>query len=221
MLEFSDITDSGEMVDLEAIQEQAIQEQNKGAFINDPGQYSLQIRSVEQHIPKNPVQGWAMVKVTLADTNGKEIREFLTVPLTPNPEYPTKSGKNKLWAYIKLQAFAGAFGMDLRGKKFFDGVKLYFGNGGERMLGLEGSVEVGYEHKNYAQYQSKDKYAVVIGDKVHTDEDGEVVAFADKVGVFHYIENELQKPYSQFVSILKYNKKSTEEVKDSHDPYAG
>ena len=220
MINFDSIIDSAS-ADLEAMQTQLDAESEKGKFIQDPGVYSLNVVEMLDVTKPTTPEGWAMVKLVLQDTNGRELSHWLTLPLTNNVHYPTKSGKNTLWAVKKIQDFTSALGLDFRGDKFLKNLKKYFGNGGEAIKGQIGQFEIGYETGNYAQYVGKDQYQVVVGNKPFLDENGTPVVLTDHTAVEGYITTTLNKQYSAFMSIIGYIKRDVQQTTTNNEMFAG
>lgn len=204
--------DSDSLSDVNFDEIQAEVDQMKdGKYIDEPGLYSLTVQSVSRKEAKNPVEGWMLVDVVFEDPNGKTIKEKVTVPLTVNLRYPTKTGKNELWAIKKLQAFAAGLGIDLRGAHMFRRIAEMFGDS-EALVGKSAKVRIGYETSTYSEPYGEKGVALISAGKPVLDASGDILNFPSRQDAEVYAVSVLKKKYSAFMRVLEFIPATTAEA---------
>jgi hypothetical protein len=198
-----DFSDSLDGVDFDTLQEEIDKDSKRGRFIDEPGIYTLKVDRVEVIELDTPIPNWAAFKVYLRDTNGRETNEFLFVPMTCDIKYPTSSGKNQLWAIIKLQKFALSLGIDMQGRQIFVAIKKMF-KSDTAIVGRTGRFRLDYETSNHAE-PIGDGWALVLSGKtvMQKDDPSEVEVFPKKQDAGIYCKDIAKKKFSGFLSIVE------------------
>ena len=198
-------TDSLDGVNFDEIQAEVDKDGSRGRFINEPGLYTLTVTKVESFETKDPKEGWISFKVFLEDIDGKSTNDMIFVPTTVNIRYPTASGKNELWAIIKLQKFASAVGIDAQGKSIFAAIQKMFTTT-DSLVGRSGKFRIDYETPNYAD-RLGDGFVLLLSGKPALDpETGEIIEFPKKADAGIYCTTVLKKKFSGWLTIVEYIK---------------
>ena len=171
--------------------------------MDEPGIKSVTIDSVSLHQQKSPKDGWICLKIILKDINGKTKDIYPLVPTTTNVEYPTSTGKGKMFAIKKLQQFGDCFGISFRGPGMFNLISEMFGST-EALVGKTGNVRLGHESTTYCEDYG-DGFCIISGGKPVLDPDtGEVLELPTKKDVEAYGFNMLKKKVSMFLAITEF-----------------
>lgn len=196
--------DSLEGINFDELQTEIEKDAKRGRFIDEPGVYTLKVDRVEIMEIKEPKPNWSAVKVYLKDIDGRETNEMLFIPTTNDVKYPTNSGKNQLWAIIKLQKFATSIGIDMQGKQLFVGIQKMFGNL-TSLVGRTGRYRLDFETANHAEPVGEGWVLVLSGKPVMREDDPtEVQEFPKKSDAELYCTQIARKKFSAFLSIVEY-----------------
>lgn len=204
LFDHKDSLDMGKLKELQS----EVDSMQDGSYIDEPGIKSVTIESVALHEQQNPKEGWVCVKVVLKDVNGRTITAYPLVPTTVDLEYPTVSGKNKLFALKKLQQFGDCFGISFRGPEIFKLIKEFFGST-TALVGKTGNIRVGYEHSSYCE-KYEDGFCIISNGKPVVAEDGEILCLPTRKDVSVYGTTVLKKKISIGVGILEFIKSDAE-----------
>mgnify|MGYP003639804813 CR=1 FL=1 len=195
-------TDSLSTEKLEAIQEQ-VDSIKEGSYMDEPGIKSVTIDSVALHQQKSPKDGWICLKVILKDINGKTKDIYPLVPTTTDVEYPTSTGKGKMFAIKKLQQFGDCFGISFRGPGMFSLIAEMFGST-EALVGKTGNIRLGYESTTFCEEYGDGFCIVSNGKPVLDPETGDVLELPTKKDVEAYGQNMLKKRVEMFLSVTEF-----------------
>ena len=195
-------TDSLSPEKLEAIQE-AVDSIKEGAYMDEPGIKNVTIDSVALHQQTSPKEGWVCLKIILKDINGKTKDIYPLVPTTTDVEYPTSTGKGKLFAIKKLQQFGDCFGISFRGPAMFQLIAQMFGST-EALVGKTGQVRLGYETNTHMEGYNNGFCIIDNGKAILDPETGEVLELPTKADVEQYCRDTLKRKVSLYLAITEF-----------------
>ena len=197
---------------IDAIQEEvdAIQE---GSYMDEPGIKSVTIDFVKIKPQDAPKDGWICVEIGLKDVNGRGKSHYQMVATTKDWEYPTSTGKNKLFALKGLQKFGDAFGLSFRGPGMFDLLAEMFGST-EALVGKQGSIRLGYSTTTFPEEHGDGFCIMSNGNPILDPETGEVLVLPTRKDVATYCINMLKKKVSLYLEILEFLPSAVEVTKE-------
>lgn len=177
-----------------------------------PGNQDLKITKKEVLGPAPKDATWYNVQLTLADSDGAEIRAFVMIP-TASLKY--KSEKGAMLPAKNLTEFFAAIGEDFSPSNATALLNKYFYD--DKVLGKVVNVDCGYR-SNWVKWVSKDTYMIV--DKnghTYKDENGEPFPVFNTREAAETYAKDVNLKIDSYINVLKFNPSEVAENENEGD----
>jgi hypothetical protein len=188
-----------DVVSVEEFEKAKADIENGGKKRLEVGNHDLKVVSLHANSQNATDPSWYSYKITLADSEGREIRHYAMIP-TKSARFEKEGSKQPYFLFIQLQKLLNAFGIQLSPNDLSPLAKLI---GEDKLVGKTVNVDVGYDGPHVKMLE-KGVYTIVDkNDQQLRDEEGETLTYPDFDSAKGDSLNRNIK--LAFLSILKFN----------------